>query len=232
MKRHTGTQIVAKLRQADVLIGQGKAIADACKETWEWLIKDADRRTLPLTDEATSVLAAHQAKQDAGYPYVFVPPARYRRIQELRGKGQWDLSDSRLKVINNFSREFGKILRRARIQAGQFHDLRRTTLTLWLAGGMSEHDVMVLAGYSSFAPTHRFYLAVADDLVHRAREVAARELGQFLAHISHTAECVDKIKKVDNRKGLPTQDLQMGRGGFEPPTQKFQFITPKMQFSK
>jgi putative transposase len=31
-KRHTGTQIVAKLRQADVLLGQGKTVAEVCKE--------------------------------------------------------------------------------------------------------------------------------------------------------------------------------------------------------
>lgn len=31
-KKHTGTQIVGKLRQADVLIGQGKTIPDVCKE--------------------------------------------------------------------------------------------------------------------------------------------------------------------------------------------------------
>jgi putative transposase len=31
-KKHTGTQIVAKLRQADVLIGQGKAVPEVCKE--------------------------------------------------------------------------------------------------------------------------------------------------------------------------------------------------------
>lgn len=31
-KKHTGTQIVAKLRQADVLIGQGKNIPEVCKE--------------------------------------------------------------------------------------------------------------------------------------------------------------------------------------------------------
>jgi len=31
-KRHTGTQIVAKLRQADILIGQGKTVPDVCKE--------------------------------------------------------------------------------------------------------------------------------------------------------------------------------------------------------
>jgi putative transposase len=31
-KKHTGTQIVAKLRQADVLIGQGRTIPEVCKE--------------------------------------------------------------------------------------------------------------------------------------------------------------------------------------------------------
>jgi putative transposase len=31
-KKHTGPQIVAKLRQADVLIGQGKSIPELCKE--------------------------------------------------------------------------------------------------------------------------------------------------------------------------------------------------------
>lgn len=31
-KTHTGTQIVAKLRQADVLIGQGKTVPEVCKE--------------------------------------------------------------------------------------------------------------------------------------------------------------------------------------------------------
>jgi putative transposase len=31
-KAHAGTQIVAKLRQADVLIGQGKTVPEVCKE--------------------------------------------------------------------------------------------------------------------------------------------------------------------------------------------------------
>jgi len=32
MKKHSGPQIVAKLRQADVLIGQGKKVPEVCKE--------------------------------------------------------------------------------------------------------------------------------------------------------------------------------------------------------
>ena len=31
-KRFTGSQIVAKLRQADILIGQGKNVPEVCKE--------------------------------------------------------------------------------------------------------------------------------------------------------------------------------------------------------
>ena len=31
-KRHTGQQIVSKLRQADVLIGKGKSVPEVCRE--------------------------------------------------------------------------------------------------------------------------------------------------------------------------------------------------------
>ena len=31
-KKHSGPQIVAKLRQADVLIGQGKAVPEVCRD--------------------------------------------------------------------------------------------------------------------------------------------------------------------------------------------------------
>ncbi|MFC1636623.1 tyrosine-type recombinase/integrase [Planctomycetota bacterium] len=158
------------------------------KETWEWLVKDADHRTLPLTEEIVQMLVDHQAQQPEGYPYVFVPTARYDYIQEvLRPKGKWTLTDSRLKVVNNFRRQFNKILRKAGVKEGTFHDFRRTAISMWLANGMSEHDVMVLAGHASFATTHKFYLAVADDLVHRARTATAQGLRQKLVHFGADA---------------------------------------------
>jgi integrase len=151
------------------------------EETWEWLIKDADHRTLPLTEEIVQMLVDHQAQQPVRYPYVFVPNARYDHIQNvLRPKGKWTLSDSRLKVVNNFKRSFDKILRKAGVKTGTFHDIRRTTISMWLANGMGEYDVMVLAGHSSFATTHKFYLAVADDLVRRARVATAQGMRQKL----------------------------------------------------
>ena len=58
---------------------------------------------------------------------------------------------------------------------------------MWIANGMSEHDVMVLAGHASFATTHEFYLAVADDLIHRARAASAHGLRQELVHFGADA---------------------------------------------
>ena len=96
-------------------------------------------------------------------------------------QGKWTLKDSRLKVVNNFSRNFDNILKLAAVRKRKFHCLRNTALTNWFANGMSEHDVMTLAGHSSFSTTHEFYLAVADDLVDRARVAAEQSVGTHLA---------------------------------------------------
>ena len=140
------------------------------KETWEWRIKDTDRRFLPLKEDVAQLLIGLQDRRPAGYPYVFVPPRRYDHIQrELRPKGKWTLLSAKENVINNFTRQFKKILSKAHVDKGTFHDIRKTAITNWFRQGLSEYDVMKLAGHSDFATTHRFYLAVADDLVARAR---------------------------------------------------------------
>ncbi len=154
------------------------------KDIWEWSIKDTDHRTLPLTEEVVQMLVDHQAQQPEGYPYVFIPTARYDYIQNvLRPKGKWSLIDASMKVVNNLGRQFNKILRKAGIKKGTIQDIRRTAITMWFANGMSEHDVMVLAGHSSFATTHKFYLAIADDLIHRARTATAQGLRRKLVQI-------------------------------------------------
>lgn len=151
------------------------------EQTWQWQVKDNERRTLPLTDEAIAMLAELQSQYPENYPYVFVPPCRYDVIQELRSKGKWQFTDSRLKVVNNFGRDFKRILSRAGVREGQFHDFRRTALSNWLANDMSESDVMRLAGHASFNTTHQFYLAVQDGLVDRARAAMARSVSRNLA---------------------------------------------------
>jgi integrase len=106
-------------------------------KTWLWLIKDTDRRVLPLTDELIHLLIDHQARQPEGYPYVFVPPARYDWIQQrLRANGKWTYSDSRLTVVGNFDKQFNLILDLAHVKKGTFHDLRKTAICNWLAEGL------------------------------------------------------------------------------------------------
>jgi len=123
-----------------------------------------------------------QSRQPEGCPYVFVPPARYRFIQdELRAKGNWTYSDSRLKVVSNFERDFGLILKKAAVKTGEFHDLRRTTISDWLAEGLSEFEVMKLAGHADFKTTHRYCLRLRDDSVDRARQASSRALTRNLA---------------------------------------------------
>lgn len=165
------------------------------KETWLWYVKDTDRRTLPLTEEITMMLAKHQSRQPEGYPYVFVPPYRYNRVQELRKQGKWTLTDARLKVINNFGRKFGEILASANVRSLKFHDFRNTALSNWFAQGLKEYEVMRLAGHASFSTTHKFYLAVADDLVDRAREATAKALRKNLARIWHAPPLASDIQK-------------------------------------
>jgi hypothetical protein len=64
----------------------------------------------------------------------------------------------------------------AGIENGEFHDLRRTCLTNWFAHGLSEFDVMTMAGHSSFETTRRFYLAIRNDLIDRARTASSKAM--------------------------------------------------------
>ncbi len=125
-------------------------------ETWEWRIKDTDRRFLPLKEDVSQLLIHLQDRRPQGYPYVLVPPGRYDHIQQvLRPSGRWTLSSARNKVINNFTKQFNKILATAHVDKRTFHDIRKTAITNWFRQGLSEYDVMTLAGHASFATTHQ-----------------------------------------------------------------------------
>ena len=83
---------------------------------------------------------------------------------------------------------------------------------MWFANGMSEHDVMVLAGHSSFATTHEFYLAVADDLIGRARVATAQWLRQKLVRLGTGPIFDHQQKKASSRNCLPQKNLSNGQG--------------------
>jgi integrase/recombinase XerD len=152
--------------------------ADA-EKTWKWLIKDSDCRTVPLTEELAQMLVEHQNRQPGGYPYVFIPPARYDHIQQLRAKRQWTYRDASTRAMARFNKVFSKIPRRAGIERGTFHDLRRTAICNWFREGLSELEVKTLAGHADFETTHKYYLKVdKEESVRRARKASAQAMSR------------------------------------------------------
>lgn len=151
--------------------------------TWRWDIKDTDRRALPVTEDVIGLLAEHQAIQPEGYPYVFIPSERYDHIRKLQQEDKWTVKLGQCPV-NNFTRDFGKILKQAGVDHGSFHDLRRTCLTNLFDKGLDEFDVMSLAGHAEFETTRRFYLAIRDDLLQRARNAMQQVLNPDFIAIS------------------------------------------------
>ena len=166
-------------------------------DTWEWHIKDTDWRTLPLTAELVNLLVAHQVSQPEGNPYVFVPMARYEHIQGLRRAGHWSVERGR-SPLAKFCHHFNKIRKRAGIETGTFHDLRRTCLSNWVGQGLSLHEVKELAGHAKIETTERFYLAVRRDVVDRARAASeASRKGHSVARLLRASG------ESDNTKELP-----------------------------
>jgi integrase len=153
------------------------------EDTWEWHIKDTERRTLPLTAELVRLLVEHQMSQSEGCPYIFVPMTRYECIQEYRRAGQWDVEKGR-SPISKFCHHFNKIRSMVGIHTGTFHDLRRTCLSNWIVQGLSLHEVKELAGHAGIETTERFYLAVRKDILDRARVASeASRKGQSVARL-------------------------------------------------
>jgi len=154
------------------------------------------------------MLADHQSRQPERHPYVFVLAARYVHIQDrLRAKGKWRYSDSRQKIIPKFNIAFGKILGRAGIERGTFQDLRRTAISNWLAKGLSEFEVIKLAGHANFSTTHRFYLRVHNDMIDRARKASIRVTNGDLARTWHAPPLASDAEKTGISNALSMQEL-------------------------
>ena len=76
----------------------------------------------------------------------------------------------------NFRYQFRVIMKNVVIEKSEFHDLKCTCLTNWLANELSEYDVMTMAGHASFETTRRFYLAIRKDILDRARKANSAAL--------------------------------------------------------
>jgi integrase len=125
----------------------------------EWEPKNRKNRVVPMSDESSQLLVNIQAQAIEGHPYVFVSCKRLERIKERRKNGKWN---PRSELINNLTRDFNVIRRRAKVAECTIHDLRRSAITNW-AQSLPIQVVQTLAGHSNIATTKKYYLAVRSE---------------------------------------------------------------------
>ncbi|MBN1817940.1 MAG: tyrosine-type recombinase/integrase [Sedimentisphaerales bacterium] len=155
------------------------------KTTWRWVVKDKERRILPMVQPVANLLARIQADLPDDQPYLLLTPERYQRVMYLKKTGR--LIDRVAKCPdNNFRRNWLVLCKKAGVEKATFHDLRATCITEWLEQGVMPHEVQRLAGHSSVETTMRYYVGIRDTMIDKARQASLSALGQeFVTVLSH-----------------------------------------------
>jgi integrase len=125
-----------------------------------------------MSNETAQILADLQAEAPEGFPYIFIAPGRFDKIKARLETGNWN---DRKAVINNLTRGFEVIRRRAGVGKCTPHDLRRSAITNW-AQELPIQVVQELAGHSNIATTREYYLKVRAEDVDRATDPMNRLL--------------------------------------------------------
>ncbi len=143
--------------------------------TWRWVVKDKDRREVPLTEEAAKLLIDIQTELPNGQSYLLLPPERYQRLLKLKTKGLL-IDPVRKCPDGNFRRNWKVICKIAGILDGTFHDLRATCITEWFENGMMPNEVQRPAGHSSIDTTTNYYVGIREAMIDRARQASSAAL--------------------------------------------------------
>ncbi len=216
---------VLNLTINDVDFAKGKIIVQAkatTKHTWRWVVKDKDRRELPLTDEAAQMLVDIQTELPHGQPYLLLTPERYRYLIKLSNAGK--LIDRISKCpASNFRRDWQCICSKAGIEDITFQNLRATSITEWLEKGMMPHEVQRLAGHSSIDTTMNYYVGIRESMIDRAREASSSASeGNSVARLLRTPQNTRISKEKELASAMQTLIsagvIKIGATGLEPAT--------------
>jgi len=148
----------------------------ASEDVLGWEPKDYQTRVLPMPLQTVQLLVDLQATCPEGCPYVFIPEKRWQYILKVRSDGKW--SDEQA-IVNNLGRGFHKLRRKAHVTGCVLHDLRRSCITNW-AYILPIHVVQKLAGHSDIKTTKKYYLAVRQEDMERARILQSKILANGL----------------------------------------------------
>jgi integrase len=141
-----------------------------------WTPKDQEMRTIPLCEQAVTLLAGWQAISPADCPYVFMNQGRWDYYREQVDSGQWEAHKN---LVQNVLSRFQRLCLRAGVGSYTIHDMRRSCITNW-AKQLPMHVVRQLAGHSKLTTTQRYYLSVQVEDLDRARLAQGALLGRIL----------------------------------------------------
>jgi len=192
------------------------------KHTWRWVVKDKERREVPLVEEVAKVLIELQEQLPQEHPYLLLTPQRYRYIMQFKASGK--LIDRVAKCPDsNFRRNWKVICKHAGIDDATFHDLRATCITEWFEQGMMPHEIQRLAGHSSIETTMNYYVGIRETMIGRAREASSATLnGNSIANSLQQGKNHKKGSSKDVATAIQTLVkaglIKIGATGLEPAT--------------
>jgi integrase len=216
---------VLNLTVNDVDFAKSKIIVQPKPDTdytWRWVVKDKERRELPLVEEVAKLLTAIQLELPEKQPYFFLSPNRYKYIMKLKDTGK--LIDRIAKCPEaNFRRDWKLICNRAGVEGVTFHDLRATSITEWFEQGMMPHEVQRLAGHSSIETTMNYYVGIRESMIDRARQASSAALGtDFGTHLARAPQNAMNVEEDGIAAAMQTLIkagvINIGARGLEPPT--------------
>jgi integrase len=141
-----------------------------------WEPKDYEARVLPVPSQTMRLLVDLQVACPEKCPYVFIPAGRWHYILQARSTGKWSEDKA---LVNNLGSGFHKLRTKADVRDCTLHDLRRSCITNW-ARVLPMHVVQKLAGHSDIKTTQRYYLAVRQEDMERARILQSKILANDL----------------------------------------------------
>jgi integrase len=80
---------ILNLTLKDIDFAKGKVVVqpkEDTQHTWRWIVKDKDRREVPLVNRVAQLLIDIQTELPEGQPYLLLPPQRYQHLIQLKAK--------------------------------------------------------------------------------------------------------------------------------------------------
>ena len=174
------------LTLSDIDFAKGRVLVQPKEDTrytWRWVVKDKDRREVPLVDEVAQLLIDIQTELPEGQPYLLLSPHRYQHLKALRLKDRLGHEMCKCPDVN-FGRTWKLILKKAGIEEAAFRALRSTCITEWFEKGLLPHEVQKLAGHADIRTTMHYYVGIRESLIDRARGASSAALSEDSSALS------------------------------------------------